>query len=78
MPTHVLETLDLDIMDYETFILANGDIVDLPVFEGKAKIAERIIETWYVPGDSLLGMEFLASIGDGLWLDFSAERVVLL
>lgn len=68
----------VELVFYDTFQLATGEIVDLPVFLGKVIIENYEVETWFIPGDYLLGMEFLASIGSLLLFDFEKEEVRLL
>ena len=52
--------------------------VELPVFWGKVVVKEKAIETWFIPGDSLLGMEFLSLAGSNLTLNFKKEEVMLI
>ena len=65
-------------MDIDTFRLATGEIVELPVFLGRVIIKEFEIETWFIPGDSLIGMEFLSSAGSFLSLDFEDSAIKLM
>ena len=60
---------------FDTFKLVTGEIIELPVFSGKVIIKEDTIETWFIPGDSLLGMEFLYSAGKNLFLNFENNMV---
>ena len=63
----------------ETLIEAasSGKEVELPVFWGKVAIKNHEIETWFIPGDPLLGMEFLSSAGSLLSIDFEKKEVKL-
>ena len=63
LPGEVLEEMGLELVDYDTFRLATGEIVELPVFLGKVIIKDFEVETWFIPGDWLLGMEFLSAVG---------------
>jgi len=57
--------------------LGTGKVVDLPVFLGKVIIKNKTIETLFIPGDSLIGMEFLYSIGSTLNFSFKKNLVQL-
>ena len=61
LPLDVIEDMDLELATFDTFTLATGEVVELPVFLGKAVIKDDEIETWFISGDFLLGMEFLYS-----------------
>lgn len=78
IPENVLEKMNVQLIDYEKFRLATGDEVELPVFWGKVIIYNNEIETWFVPGDFLLGMEFLSLVASKLNFDFNNEKVLLL
>ena len=73
----VIDEMGLKLVDFDTFRLATGEIVELPVFLGKIFINENGVETWFIPGDSLLGMEFLSSAGRFLSLNFENKTVKL-
>jgi len=78
LPTNLLKNLHLEMAFYDTFKLATGEIVELPVFTGEVTIGRKEVETWFIPGDYLLGMEFLSSAGSVLFLDFAKNKVSLL
>ena len=77
LPLDVLTKLEVELAFYDTFKIATGEVIELPVFSGKAIIRTIDIETWFIPGDYLLGMEFLASAGSLLSFDFEKEEVKL-
>ena len=77
VPKEILETMGLELIDFGIFRLATGEEVELPVFWGKVAIKDQGIETWFIPGDSLLGMEFLSLAGSRLSLDFERGEVGL-
>ena len=77
VPEEILETMGLKLIDFGVFRLATGEEIELPVFWGKVAINDDKIETWFIPGDSLLGMEFLSIAGSQLLLDFETEKVRL-
>jgi len=77
LPIKIIEKIGLELVDIDTFRLATGEIVELPVFLGKVIIKDFEIETWFIPGDSLIGMEFLSSVGSLLSLDFEDSTIKL-
>lgn len=78
LPEELLEKMDVELIDFGIFRLATGQEVELPVFWGKVVVGDRKIETWFIPGDSLLGMEFFYLAGSFLSLDFDKEEVKLM
>jgi len=72
----ILEEMNVELIDYGIFRLATGDEIELPVFWGKVRVRDSEIETWFVPGDLLLGMEFLSLAGSRLSFDFGKEEVI--
>jgi len=77
IPLNLINEMGLELVDFDTFRLATGEIVELPIFLGKVIIKKSEIETWFIPGDSLLGMEFLYSAGSLLSLNFKDDTVKL-
>lgn len=78
LPEEILDEMDIELVHFGTFRLATGDEVELPVFWGKVVVGDHEIETWFIPGDLLLGMEFFSLAGSRLSLDFEREEVELL
>ncbi|MFQ6128532.1 MAG: hypothetical protein ACE5QW_06490 [Thermoplasmata archaeon] len=78
IPEEILEQVDVELVDFGIFRLATGDEVELPVFWGRVVMGDYEIETWFIPGDSLLGMEFFSLAGSYLSLDFEKEEVKLI
>lgn len=77
LPFDIIEKMGLELADFDTFKLATGEVIELPVFLGKVIIRDYEVETWFIPGDFLLGMEFLSSAGRILSLNFEDETVNL-
>ena len=75
LPGDLIDDLGAELVDFGVFRLATGKQVELPVHWGKVLVGDEVIETWFIPGDSLLGMEFLTLIGSTLSLDL--ERGLL-
>jgi len=78
LPEEILEKMDIELIDFGIFRLATGDEVELPVFWGRVMVGDYEIETWFIPGDSLLEMEFFSLAGSYLSLDFEKEEVKLM
>lgn len=70
LPRSLLRRLHLKKEGFEIFRLANGKRVRLPVFSGSVLLKGRLVPAWLVPGEALLGMEFLTSVGSSMTLDF--------
>lgn len=77
LPLDVIEDIDLKLATFGTFTLATGEVVGLPVFLGKVVIKNYKVETWFIPGDFLLGMEFLYSAGSIISLNFEENTIKL-
>ena len=71
----ILRRLNPDFIGFDTCMLATGDEVELPIFLGEASVRGRRIETSFVLGENLLGMEFLAPAFDDLRLDLRRHEV---
>ena len=77
LPQKMLDEMDVEFIGYDTFTVATGEIVELPIFLGKAIIKDRVIETWFIPGDLLIGMEFLSIVSRVLTFNFEEALVEL-
>lgn len=79
LPQSMSEEMKLELIGYENFALATGDLVRLPMYLGTARFHGREeMQAWFIPGDFLLGMEFFASMGSRLVLDFTDQIARLL
>ncbi|MFQ5865886.1 MAG: hypothetical protein ACE5IW_11725 [bacterium] len=78
LPDEILEKMEVEFFGYDTFTLATGDFVELPMYLGKVVVKGTEIETWIIPGDSLLGIEFLSSAGSALYLNFEDDTIELM
>ena len=78
LPQKMLREVKVEPIGYGRFTLATGEVIQLPIFWGKAIIKNREIETWFIPGDFLIGIEFLSSAGKLLTLDFEEATVNLM
>jgi predicted aspartyl protease len=77
LPWETLDEMDVEFIGCATFTLATGEVVELPMFLGKAIIKNQGIETWFIPGDLLAGIEFLSIAGKVLTLNFEEAIVKL-
>jgi len=77
LPKKVLNEIDVEFIGYDIFTLATGDVVELPMFIGRVVIEDQEVETWFIPGDLLVGMEFLSLAGKLLGLNFEKATVEL-
>lgn len=77
LPQKMLGEMDVEFIGYDTFTLATGEVVELPMFLGKVIIKGQQIEIWFIPDDLLVGMEFLSLAGKLLTLNFEGATVEL-
>ena len=77
LPARLLSRLRLTFIAVDTFTLATGEAVDLPAYAGVVRIGRRRVRTWFIPGDLLIGTDFLRSVCSQLSLDFEADSVTL-
>lgn len=77
VPEQIARRWRLDFVGVEPFALATGEIVDLPVYLGTARLGRRKIDTWFIIGDALVGMEFLQQTCSQVVLDFHRRSVEL-
>jgi predicted aspartyl protease len=78
LPWEILDELEVEFIGHNTFTLATGEVVELPMFLGKVIVKDHEIETWFIPADLLVGMEFLSIVGSALTLDFEDATVKLM
>lgn len=72
---NILKQMNVEFIGYDTFTVATGEMIELPMYLGKVFIKHREIETWFIPGDSLIGMEFLSTAGKEL--DVNLEKGIV-
>lgn len=77
LPQKMLDEMDVEFIGYDIFTVATGKVVELPMFLGKVIIKNHEIEIWFIPGDLLVGMEFLSVAGKVLTLNFEEAIVEL-
>ena len=69
-PEEMLSSLDVEHVGYDTFTLATDQEVELSVFLGEVRIGRRRVQTWFIAGDNLIGMEFLGAAFPLFEIDF--------
>jgi predicted aspartyl protease len=77
LPNKMIKQIGLKPVVYDKFRLGTGKVVALPVFRGKVVVKNKVIETWFIPGDPLIGKEFLYSIGSELAFSLKKNSVRL-
>jgi predicted aspartyl protease len=75
LPLTLIKRIGLKPVAYDRFRLGTGKVVDLPVFLGKVMVKNITLEAWFIPGDSLIGMEFLCSAGSILTLNLRRNNL---
>ena len=77
VPEMVARSLDLEFVGFDTFTLATGQEVELPVYLGSVRFGRRSAKTWFILGEGLIGMEFLEEACSDFLLDFEKQKVTL-
>lgn len=77
LPEETLERMGVEFAAVEEFRLADGQRVELPIFWGRALLNGKSFETWFIPGDPLVGMEFFGVAGTILSLNLKAGTICL-
>lgn len=77
LPASVIHRLRCEFIGVDTFTLATGVNVELPMYLGAVQIASRRITTLFVVGDALIGMELLRRICSNVHLDLNANAIEL-
>ncbi|HYB73408.1 MAG TPA: hypothetical protein VED18_08555 [Candidatus Sulfotelmatobacter sp.] len=77
VPEAIARSLDLEFAGFDTFTLATGQEVELPVFVGTVVLGGRRVKTWFILGEGLVGMEFLEEACADLLLDFEKQALRL-
>jgi len=75
LPDKLIKQIGLKPVVYDRFRLATGEVVNLPVFRGQVVVKNKAIKAWFIPGDSLIGMEFLYSAGSTLTFSLKKNAV---
>ena len=73
VPEATARSLDLEFAGFDTFTLATGQGVELPVFVRTVVLGGRRAKTWFILGEGLVGMEFLGEACSDLLVDFEKQ-----
>lgn len=77
LPETLLARLELDFLGYEPYILANRQRVEVPTFAGFVIVGRMSFEARFIPGQPLMGVEFMEAAFRTLRIDFRAGALVL-
>ena len=77
LPEELMARLDVQLHDYGVFIMGTGEELVLPIYQGRVLVGGKEYRTWFIPGDSLIGMELLSLLGTRLDLDLKKGEVDL-
>ena len=77
LPMLILQRLKLKFFAYVPYILADHRRVEIPTFDGYVIIGRKRFATRYLPGQPLLGMEFMEAVFARLHVDFRGQRLRL-
>lgn len=77
VPEEVARSLDLEFVGFDTFTLATGQEVELPVYLGLVWIGRRRVNTWFIMGEGLVGMEFLEQTCSSVQMNPDQEALTL-
>jgi predicted aspartyl protease len=77
LPLAVARQLDRRFVAIDTYTLATGLDVELPMYTASIQIGTHRLDTWFIVGDALVGMEFLEQVCSHVRVDFEARSVEL-
>ena len=77
MPDPLARRLIRQFVAVDTYLLAAGQEIELPMYVGSVQIAARRIRTCFIVGDALIGMEFLQQVCSDVRLNLDSNLVEL-
>ena len=77
LPPGVARRLKRTFIAVDTYTLATGIEIELPMDLGSVEIGPQRVDTWFIVGDALIGMEFLAQTCAHMHVDFETQSVEL-
>jgi len=77
LPPSIARRLKRTFVAVDTYALATGIEIELPMYLGSVQIGPRRVDTWFIVGDALIGMEFLQRACSSLHVDLDAAVVEL-
>lgn len=78
VPAHVIRRLHAPLAAHDDFELADGRVVRFPCYVGQVKVGRRIVPAQFMPGDGLIGMEFMETAFRELRMDFQTGALEFL
>ena len=77
LPEERLDGLSLDFLGYVSYVLADGQQKDMPTFAGRVRVDQEEVETRFLAGQPLLGVEFMETVFSSLLIEFKSGEVTL-
>lgn len=77
LPKSVLSDLHLDFLGYVSYVLADGRNALTPTFQGKVVLGSEVYTTRFIPGRSLMGVEFMEMAFSSLEISLKKGRLLL-
>jgi predicted aspartyl protease len=77
VPPAVARRLHRTFVAVDTYTLATGLDIELPMYIGSMQIGAHRLDTWFIVGDALVGMEFLEQVCSHVRLDLDVGVVEL-
>ena len=77
LPEEQMAHLKLDFLGYVSYVLADGRKADTPTFMGEAMVESKVIQTRFIPGQPLMGIEFMEAAFSSLAIDFRSGQLTL-
>jgi predicted aspartyl protease len=77
LPLAVARRLKRTFVAVDTYTLATGIELELPMYLGSVEIGPQHVNTWFIVGDALIGMEFLEQTCSHAHVDFESQSVEL-
>jgi predicted aspartyl protease len=77
LPEETLTQMGLEFSGVEVFTLADGSNVRLPVYWGRVQVDTQEFDTWFIPGDHLVGMELFEIAAKHLRFNLAKGQVYL-
>ena len=75
IPKEVARRLRLTFVGIQSLTLATGVEVEVPLYVGNVRVGTRVVETSFIVGDALIGMELLEEIASGVRFDLEGRNL---
>jgi predicted aspartyl protease len=77
LPPSMARQLNCQFVAVDTYTLAADVEVELPMYVGSLQIGARRVDTWFIVGDALIGMELLQQVCSHVHIDLLGGTVEL-